>query len=145
MKARALPIGGLFLPVLSHPGFPTLASGGVAAGEDKRGDFGVSDFLAAAAVLEQNSNERGFECGTRDAIEEVAFESRTVLLGKCDVTAIVEGFFESLAEVFFVGYGGNPTFQFFVFYARGDFERVRILDVWRMLILVACFFSRHMF
>ena len=43
-----------------------------------------------------------------------------------DVSAVVEGFLQRLAELFFGGKLRDPAFQFFVLYARSDFERVGI-------------------
>ncbi len=69
------------------------------------------------------------------AVEEVAFDLGSVFAGDGDVAAVVEGFFEGLAEFFFGGEGGDPAFEFSCSTAGSDFERVGILHVRRMLFV----------
>src|SRR5215470_15753852 len=97
VQAGSMPVRGLFLPVLFHPGFPAFACGGIAAGKNESGDVGISDFLTRAAIFWQNANKRRCERRTSDSIEDVALEFCAVFLCKRDVAAIVECFFERFA------------------------------------------------
>jgi hypothetical protein len=142
MEAQVLFAGGLFLGVFLHPGFPGLAGGGVASGEGQGGDVGIRDRDLIVRILRVEADYGVFQRCRGATVEEVAFDFGSVFAGDSDVAAVVEGFFQRLAEVFVAGYARDPAFQIFVLSAGSDFQRVGV-DVRGMLVDVAGFFACH--
>ena len=95
--------GGFFLGVFFHPGFPAFAGGGVAAGEGESGDVGVGDGDFFVGVFREEADDGIFQRGGGAAVEEIAFDFRSVFAGDGYVAAVVEGFFEGGADFFFGG------------------------------------------
>ena len=145
MEAQVFFAGGFFLGVFFHPGFPGFAGGSVASGEGQGGDVGVGDGNFFVGILRVQADLGIFQRGGGAAVEEVAFDLGSVFAGDGDVAAVVEGFFEGLAEFFFGGEGGDPAFEFLVLGAGGDFERVGIgraggcSSMWPASLPVMCF------
>ncbi len=134
--------GGFFLGVFFHPGFPAFAGGSVAAGEGEGGDVGVRDGGFFVGVFRVEADHRVLQRFRGAAVEEVALDFGSVFAGDGDVSAVVEGFFEGLAKVFFVGERRDPAFEVFMGRAGGDLEGVGI-GVGRVLFGVAGFFACH--
>src|SRR6202044_3991938 len=92
LEACAAFTSGLFFPVLAYPGFPAFAGGGIAAGEGKSGNIGVSDLLTLVGIFRQDAHEGGSERRASGAIKDVAFYLLAVFGGYGDVAAVIEGF-----------------------------------------------------
>src|SRR5262249_45689494 len=122
------------LPVLAHPRFPALARRGIPAAEGQRRDLRVRNrnFLRGVLGVEPDDGFGQSLAGT--AIEDVYLDPATVLAGNGYIAAIVESFFQGLAQLFFAGHRGNPAFQFFVGKSRHDLKLVRILTKWSLLL-----------
>ena len=141
--------GGFLDGVLFHPGFPAFAGGGVATGESESGDVGVGDGEFFVRVLGKKANDGIFQRGSGAAVEEIAFDFRSVFAGDGDVAAVVEGFFESDADFFVGGELRDPAFEFFVDGAGSELQRVRISGSVRdglrgFVVDVAGFFACHL-
>ena len=122
LDARFALAGGLFRPVLFHPGFVAFARGGVATGEGKCRDFGIRNLHAVVRVLRKHSNKRGCERVSGRAIEDVAFDFRSIFARDGHVAAILERFFERGAKIGVGGEFGHPAFDVLPRRSGCDFE-----------------------
>src|SRR5229473_6795105 len=88
----------LLLPVLLHPGLEGLACRCISPRERKSCDIGIGNVHLCKRVGRDDANEGIGERGAGASIEEVADDLRTVLPCDRDIAAIVEGFFQRLAD-----------------------------------------------
>ena len=76
LQRNSLFAGSLPLPILLHPGFPTLARRGVATAERQRGNVGIRDRNLLVRVLRNQPHHRLGQRRAVAPIEDVAFHPR---------------------------------------------------------------------
>src|SRR5437899_3472144 len=99
----------LLIPILPHPGFPTLAGSGVAPRKGQRSDLRIRNFCALIGIFWQKSHERIAKSGAGHPIKDVAFEFAAIPACNRNIAAIVERFFEGFAQIVLAGKFRNPT------------------------------------
>ena len=100
-----------------------LAGGAIFAGEFEARDFCVADFALLGSLWGEVLDVGIGECRAGLAIEDEGFDFLARFESQGYVTAIVEGFFERLANIFIAGEFGNSTFKLLMFSARREFQR----------------------
>src|SRR5208282_2630438 len=111
--------GGFLFVVLLHPGGEALSGGGVASGEDKRGDVAVGhgEFAGLTRLLffgHQANQAIREPRAAHLAVEDVAFDRAAVFERESHVATIVERLFERGADFRLGGRRGNPAFEILV-------------------------------
>src|SRR5579871_3549083 len=125
-----LTVAAVFLiPILLHPGFPTLPRRGVPSRKSKAGDFRIRNLDPLIGIFWQNSHKRIGKRRARNSIKQVSLYGTPIFTTYRDVPAIVKRLFQRFTQVFFLGERGNPSLQRFVHRSRRYFQLVGVQGV----------------
>ena len=141
--------GSFLRRIFLHPRFPAFAGGSVASGKSKGRNFSVGNRKLFVRILRIKPNYRILQRRRCPAIEQIAFDLRSILPRDGHVAAIVERFFKRDAQLFVAGQRRNPAFKLLVRGARSNlkFVRVQRSRVRRrsggFVIEMSCLFTSH--
>ena len=102
------------------------------------GNLGVAHFALLRRVGSEVLHEGLGQRRAGLAVEDVGLDPLAVLERQRHIAAIVQGLFESLAQILVAGQRGHPAFKLLVLGPRSQFQRLDLFAAYTSALLRSC-------